>query len=93
MVLSIRSTSIRVAPSRQGQASDDGDLLDLLPVYSMLDASQRDNRFLGDFINLVAYCCLASKGKKKQDKIDLVVDREEYCMLAQALDKCAMAAI
>ena len=57
----------------------------------MKDADQRDDRFLEDFINLIDYRSSTSKGGKKQDDEDLVVDREEY--VSAGLDERAMTAI
>ena len=57
----------------------------------MKDADQRNDRFLEDFINLIDYRSSTSKGGKKQDDEDLVVDREEY--VSAGLDERAMTAI
>ena len=50
-----------------------------------------DDRYLEDFINLIDYRPLASKGRKKQDDEDLVADRDEY--VSAGLDESAMTAI
>lgn len=55
------------------------------------DTDYRDDRFLEDFVNLVDYRPLASKGGKKQDDEDLVADREEY--VSAGLDERAMTAV
>ncbi|KAH9008329.1 P-loop containing nucleoside triphosphate hydrolase protein [Lactarius hengduanensis] len=47
--------------------------------------------FLEDFVNLIDYRPMASKGGKKQDDDDLVADREEY--VSAGLDERAVTAI
>ena len=54
-------------------------------------ADYSDNRFLEDFINLIDYRSSASKGEKKHDDEDFVVDKEEY--VNAGLDEHAMTAI
>ncbi|KAH8992445.1 P-loop containing nucleoside triphosphate hydrolase protein [Lactarius akahatsu] len=50
-----------------------------------------EDMFLEDFVNLIDYRPMASKGGKKQDDDDLVADKEEY--VSAGLDERAMTAI